>query len=138
MAFICAASAVAGCGGGSGEDAYCGALKKDQGVFADDSSGMALIGNLPALHRLAAKAPDDLDDEWQTVLSALDSLDEAIEKAGVKPGDFANGQPPAGLSATEKTRIAQAASEVADQDVVDAFSGIDQQARDVCKLQLGL
>ena len=54
------------------------------------------------------------------------------------PSDFVDGQAPAGLSAETRTRIAQAANELASEDVVTAADGIEQQAKDVCKLQLGL
>ncbi|MFL6023399.1 MAG: hypothetical protein ACJ72O_08695 [Marmoricola sp.] len=127
----------AACGGG-GEDAYCAALKSDQTIFADDGTGVALITNLPKLEALAAQAPDDLDDEWQTFTTSLESLRDAITAAGLKPSDFVNGQPPAGTSAQVRTAIAQAANELSDDDVVTAASGIEQQAKDVCKLQLGL
>jgi hypothetical protein len=141
---LCAASAtlallgagLAGCG--HSENAYCRALKSQQSVFEDDGTGLQLIDNLPKLRALAAKAPDDLDDEWQAVLAALDSLHDAIAKAGVKPQDFVDGKPPASLSTAQRARIAAAASMIASADVVQAIDGIDQEARDVCKLQLGL
>ena len=129
--------ATAGCGGNS-EDAYCAALKSDQTIFADDGTGLALITNLPKLELLADKAPDDLDDEWQTFTSALEALRDTLKQAGLKPTDFVDGKPPAGTSAAVQTSIAQAANELSDDDVVTAASGIEQQAKDVCKLQLGL
>lgn len=136
-AVVLALLGLTGCGSDS-ESAYCDALETNQSVFADDGTGLELIVNLPKLRVLEADAPDDLDDEWQTVLGALDALNDAITKAGVKPQDFAGGQPPAGLSTEDRARIAAAASEVAAEDVVEALTGIDQQARDVCKVQLGL
>jgi len=126
-----------GCGGTS-ENAYCAALKSDQTIFADDGTGLALITNLPKLLKLEAQAPDDLDDEWQTFTSSLESLRDAIAAAGLKPGDFVDGKPPAGTTAAARTAIAQAANELSDDDVVTAATGIEQQAKDVCKLQLGL
>jgi hypothetical protein len=127
-----------GCGGGGAESGYCAALKQDQTIFADDGTGLALITNLPRLEKLAAQAPGDLDDEWQTFTAALESLRDAIKAAGLKPGDFVDGKPPAGTSAAARTAIAQAADELSDDDVVTAADGIEQQAKDVCKLQLGL
>lgn len=124
--------------GGSGEDDYCGALKKDQEIFSASGSGLELVANLPKLKVLAAAAPSDLGDEWQTVVGALEALAEAVEDAGVELADFENGSPPASLSTADRAAIAAAASEVASPDVVDAFGSIDQQARDVCHLQLGL
>jgi hypothetical protein len=129
----------AGCG--DPEKAYCGALKSDQKMFAemqDDTSGLALLKHRTALHQLADQAPDDLTDEWQTFLGAIDAFAGTLHDAGVAPGDFVDGQPPAGLSAEARTRIADAANELASEDVVTAANGIEQQAKDVCKLQLGL
>ena len=91
------------------------------------------------LHDLADKAPKDLTDEWQTFLGALDHLEKALKDAGVKPSDFEDGKPPAGLERgrppgdhrrrrrrSPPTRSSQAAN------------GIEQEGRDVCKVNLGL
>ena len=129
----------AGCG--DPEQAYCGALSADQKMFAemqDDTSGLGLLRHRPELHDLAGKAPDDLADEWQVFLGAIDAFAATLHDAGVKPEDFVDGQPPAGLSQDTRTRIAQAANELSSGDVVTAANGIEQQAKDVCKLQLGL
>ena len=127
--------------GADPEARYCSALQGDQEMFAamqDDTSGVALLTHRAALHRLADQAPDDLSDEWQTFLGAVDAFAQTLDEVGVKPGDFVDGQPPAGLDEAKRTRIANAASELSSQDVVAAANGIEQQARDVCKLQLGL
>jgi hypothetical protein len=126
---------------GSDEKSYCDALKSDQQLFAemqDDTSGLGLLKHRTTLHALADKAPDDLTDEWQTFLGALDAFAGTLRDAGVAPGDFVDGQPPATLGADDRTRIANAASELASADVVEAADGIEQHAKDVCKLQLGL
>lgn len=131
--------ALAGCGS-SGED-YCEALEAEQERFAEmqqDSSGLGLLAQRPLLDRLAEKAPDDLSDEWKTLLGALEAFDRTLDDAGVDPEDFVDGNPPAGLSAEQRDRIARAADELASRDVVEAANGIEQQAKDVCKLQLGL
>ena len=126
-----------GCGADSEAD-YCAALKADQTIFADDGTGLALISNLPKLEKLAADAPDDLVDEWQTFTSALETLRDAVRAAGLKPSQFVDGKPPAGTPAAASRTIADAANELASEDVVTAASGIEQQGKDVCKLQLGL
>lgn len=127
--------------GGDPEAGYCNALQADQEMFAamqDDTSGLALLQHRDALHHLADRAPDDLSDEWQTFLGAIDAFAQTLDEVGVKPGDFVDGKPPAGLDDAARTRIANAASELSSEDVVTAANGIEQQARDVCKLQLGL
>lgn len=131
--------ALAGCGS-SGED-YCQLLEAEQERFAEmqeDSSGLGLLTQRPLLARLADKAPDDLRDEWKTLLGALDAFSGTLEEAGVEPGDFVDGEPPAGLSAEQRELIAEAADDLAALEVVEAANGIEQQAKDVCKLQLGL
>jgi len=130
---------VAACG--DQEKSYCSALKSDQTLFAemqDDTSGLALLKHRSALHALADKAPDDLTDEWQTFLGAVDAFAGTLRDVGVQPGDFVDGKPPASLSEQDRTRVATAASELSAADVVEAANGIEQQAKDVCKLQRGL
>jgi hypothetical protein len=104
----------------------------------EDTAGLALLEHRQALRNLADKAPDDLIDEWQTFLGALDAFAHTLDELGVKPDDFVDGRPPAGLDAQARSRIAASASELSSADVVDAANGIEQQAKDVCKLQLGL
>ena len=74
---------------------YCSQLREDRKEFAEmleSSSSSALIGNLPMLRELSEKSPDDLSDEWQIFLGAIEGLDQAIERAGVKPSDFDDGK----------------------------------------------
>jgi hypothetical protein len=129
-----------GCGGND-FDAYCGDLQRHQKEMADmidSTSPTALLSHLPMLHELADKSPDDLADEWQTFVGALDHLEKAIKDAGVKPSDFTDGRPPAGLSEADHKAIVDAADQISSDDVTSAASGIEQQGRDVCKVNLGL
>lgn len=128
-----------GCGGSSVDD-YCSALKADRKQFAaigDASSPAAALDSLPMLHDLAKKAPQDIADDWHTFLAALDALQQALHQAGVKASDFQDGKPPAGLSATDRQAITEAADGLSQQDTVAAGQTIDQEARDVCKVNLG-
>jgi hypothetical protein len=127
-----------GCAGGGG---YCSDVEQHRKQIADmigSGSPSALLDNLPMLRDLAEQSPDDLADEWQTLIRALDGLDDAIRAAGVKPSDFEDGKPPVGLGVTDQKAIADAAGQIGADDVVQATSGIEQQARDVCKVNLGI
>ncbi len=140
---LIAALAVSGVGTGvflllgSGDD-YCGELAAAQGVFVDDGTGRQLVADLPRYRALADAAPDDLRDEWQILVGAITSLRDAITDAGVEPANYLDSDPPADLSEAELTAIRAAANALSSEDVVAAASSIEQQARDVCKLQLGL
>jgi len=124
------------CGSDPSAD-YCSALKKDQEIFSLDAEGNLLIADLPRLEALAKKAPDDLQDEWQTFVAGLSGLRKALDAAGVKPGDF-SGTRPDDVTDAEWAAIRAAADNASADDVAEASNGIDQHARDVCKLQLGL
>ncbi len=131
--------ALAGCGDPA-ED-YCGALETDQQQLADmigSDSPSALLNNLALLRDLGDQAPEDLKDEWQTFTTALEALHSSLDDAGIKPSDFQDGKPPAGLSGADQKSIAEAAGQLGSDDVVTAVSGIEQQGRDVCKVNLGL
>lgn len=126
---------VTGCGG---DEDYCTVAKDDQAVFVDDGTGLGLVTNIAKLKEMAAKSPDDLSDEWQVFVDAVERLRAAIESVGLQPSDFVDGQPPTSTPAADRQTIAAAASQLSQPDVVDAASGIEQHAKDVCKLQLGL
>ena len=130
---------LSGCGDKT--DDYCSALEdhnKDIAEMVGSDSPDALLNGLPVLRDLGKKAPEDLTDEWQTFLGALDGLDDALRKAGVKAADFVDGKPPKGTGVREQKAIADAASQIGADDVVEASTSIEQQARDVCKVNLGL
>lgn len=119
---------------------YCASLKEhrtelNQLVEADTRFG--LITHLKLLEELADKAPDDLTDEWQGFLSAIHGLDRAIRASGHRPADFKTGSMPAGLSESDRAAITSAADRLASPETLAAAAGIDQQARDVCKVNLG-
>jgi hypothetical protein len=129
-----------GCGGND-YDAYCGDLnrhQKEMSEMIDSTSQASLLSHLPMLHDLAGKSPKDLADEWQVFVGALDDLEKAIKDAGVKPSDFVDDKPPAGLSDSDRQAIVDAADQVSTDAVVQAVNGIEQEARDVCKVNLGL
>lgn len=130
---------MAGCGNQIHD--YCSALNADQKQFAsmlDGQSPTALLHDLPMLESLRAKAPDDIADDWQLLVTAVRGLKQALAHAHVKPTDFHGGKPPAGLSGADRRAIASAADQIADTATVTAANNIDQEARDVCKLNLGL
>jgi hypothetical protein len=130
--------ATSGCG--DPIKAYCGKLGGDQKTFAamfQSNSPTSLITHLPMLKDLAGSAPEDLTDEWQTFINAVEGLSDALHQAGIGPDAYQNGKPPAGLSTSEQQAIADAATRLGSTQVQDSVKGIDQEARDVCKIDLG-
>jgi hypothetical protein len=124
------------------QEEYCEAVQDHQqelGEVLGDGSPDALLKALPIFEELADQAPDDLRDEWKTVIDALEGLRQALADAGVDPATYDRDDPPDGVSQADQDAIDGAASRLASEETVTAFSGVDQQAKDVCgtPLQIG-
>jgi hypothetical protein len=124
------------------QEKYCDAVKDHQqelGVVLGDGSPDALLKALPIVRDLADDAPEDLRDEWRTVIDAVAGLQKALDDAGVDAATYDRDHPPAGLTQGDKDAIDAAAARLASQATVTSLSAVDQQAKDVCgtPLQLG-
>jgi len=124
------------------KEKYCDALKDHQeelGKILGGGDRDALLQALPIFRDLADEAPEDVRDEWRTVIDALEGLQEALEEAGVDPATYDRDDPPEGLEQDDKDAIDAAARALSSDATVTAFSGVDQQAKDVCgtPLQIG-
>lgn len=120
---------------------YCEAVKEHQQELSEIVAGggpAALLEALPIFEDLAEQAPEDIRDEWDTIIDALQALENALEEAGVDPAAYDRENPPPGLSAAERDRIEAAADDVAHPRTSAALAGVDQQARDVCKTPLSI
>lgn len=130
---------VASCG--DPKDDYCSAVKDHQEELTritGEGGQDSLIKALGIFKDLQDKAPSDISDEWQQVVSRIETLDEALSDAGVDPATYDRDHPPQGLSAEEKARIDAAARELGSGPTVAALQGLDQEARDVCQTPLTL
>jgi hypothetical protein len=130
---LAAALFVTGCA--DQKEKYCDAVKDHQQELGDvlgDGSPNALLKALPIFRDLAEKAPEDLRDEWRTVIDALDGLEQALDDADVDPATYDRDHPPAGLGQADKDAIDAAARQLTSEQTVVAFNGVDQQAKDVC------
>ncbi len=117
------------------QEKYCDAVKDHQqelGEVLGDGSPNALLTALPIFRDLAQEAPDDIRDEWRTVIDALEGLEDALDKAGVDPATYDREHPPEGLDQADQDAIDAAARQLTDEQTVAALSGVDQQAKDVC------
>jgi len=119
--------------GGSDQDEYCAAVEDHQQELSDlvgSGDPDALLRALDAFHDLQDKAPGDITDEWQQVVTSIEALQQALDDAGIDP--------PAGLSAEDRARIDAAAKQLGGGTTLRALQDLDQQARDVCKTPLTL
>ena len=124
------------------QEEYCDAVEDHQqelGEILGDGAADALLKALPIFRDLADEAPEDLRDEWKTVIDAVAGLQETLEDAGVDAATFDRDHPPEGLSRADQEAIDAAARQLASEETVTALSAVDQQAKDVCgtPLQIG-
>ncbi len=132
---------------GRGEDdedpyaAYCDAVEAERADLSEalaEGESTGLIAALPSFERLAAEAPRDLVDEWETVIDAVTELRDALEDAGVDAASYDPKRPPAGLDPADRDAIEAAADSLASPATTEAFAGVQQHARDVCRTPLSL
>lgn len=126
-----------GCGGGGGD--YCDTVKARQsqlGSLADTGSATGALQLLPILQELESKAPGDVQDDYQLVVTRIQALEHALDAAGVDPASYDPKHPPAGLSDADRREIRDAAAHLAASDTVQALASIQQEVLDVCHTPL--
>lgn len=146
---------LAGCGSGDGDDKssagggddYCTQLKAAKADFASfDSSSPnfdKLDDAIATFHKLADNAPSAVDEDWKTLDGALDSMEKALDDAGLKLSDLSAitaGNLPEGMTAQELQDLGpklESAFSGLDSDKVEAASdNIEKHAKDECGVDL--
>lgn len=120
---------------------YCAEVEDQRGaVGAARAAGptTGLIRALPSFEALAEKAPQDIRDEWRIVVTRITDLRDALSGAGVDPSAYDPEKPPEGLDDAQLQTIRTAAIRLGSEETAAALTGVEQQARDVCKTPLSL
>jgi hypothetical protein len=128
---------LAGCGGKD----YCETVQARQsqlGTIANAGSATGVLPALPVLQELQDKAPGDVQDDYQLVVTRIQALQRALDDAGVDPASYDPQHPPPGLSAAGRRQIRDAAAHLAAGDTVEALGAIQQEVLDVCHTPLEL
>jgi hypothetical protein len=146
---ITAGVMLAGCG--SDTDRYCEALRENRQTLSDLAQGAGESGgagsggsddvlgsSLAVFEQLQQDAPGDVRDEWDTLVFALRSLDRALDRAGVSMTEFDPQDPPPDLTDAQVEALRDAGAELRTPRVIEAGEAIEQHARDVCEVDLGL
>jgi hypothetical protein len=137
------ATALTGCGGEEDDPfaAYCAEVEAQQKPLSEALAGggpTALIQALPSFEELEAKAPADITDEWRVVTRGIEGLVETLDEAGVDPASYDRENPPAGVTKEQQDAIDAASRRLTAPESVAALEGVQQQARDVCKMPLSM
>ncbi len=123
-------------------EAYCEVVEAERvglsEALARGGESTGLIAALPHFEVLAAEAPRDLEDEWETVIEAVTELRDALDQAGVDAASYDPKKPPADLDPDDRDAIEAAADALASRRTTEAFAGVQQHSRDVCRTPLTL
>lgn len=123
-------------------ETYCSEVEEQREPLGEalaaggDSAGLILA--LPIFRELMERSPDDLADEWSTVVANVQELADVLEDAGVDPATYDRADLPEGVTTAEREQIDQAAIALGSPAMRDAMAGVQQQARDVCGTPLVL
>lgn len=114
-ALLLALASVSGCA--STEEKWCASVKDaSPGLTKTIDAGgptRGLLDALPVLQDLADAAPDDVRQDWQTLLGALEDLDKAVKAKDAKAKEAAS-------------------LKLASPEVRDAANAVEQEVQDVC------
>lgn len=122
------------------QERYCGSLQEEKQTLTDlaeRTDDEVLDDTIEVFRDLQGRAPGDIRDEWSTVVFAYETLAEAFDEAGASPSEMEGGAAD-GLSEEQTDRIEGAAAQLRTPRVMGAADAIEQHARDVCKVDLGL
>jgi hypothetical protein len=120
---------------------YCAEVQAQQQPLSDalaQGETTGLLAALPSFEELRDKAPDDIADEWSTVVRRVTVLRDALDDAGVDPATYDPDKPPTGVTSAQRAAIRAAASGLASRETQAAFGAVQQQVRDVCGTPLTL
>lgn len=126
---------------GDDQDGYCDAVSEHQEHLSEIVGGGkpdAMLQALDIFQDLADRAPSDISDEWQQVVGSVESLQDALDDAGVDGATYDRDNPPSDVTAEQQEAIDDAAARVGGAETVRAITDLDQQARDVCHTPLTL
>lgn len=125
-------------------DRYCDELTEQRKTLSDLASRSGEPGEdvlddtLQVWRGLRDEAPGDIEDEWTTLVYALEGLVEAFRAAGTTPAEYDPASPPPGVSDAEARNLEDAAAALVSERVTAAGDSVEQHARDVCKVDLGI
>jgi hypothetical protein len=127
----------------TGTERYCDTLGEKKETLTDlagggSREGDVLAATLDTFRELRDEAPGDIVDEWSTLVFAYEALAEAFEAAGVSAQEYDPASPGPDVTEEQARRIEGAAAKLRTPRVMRAAEDVEQHARDVCKVDLGL
>ena len=141
---LLASCLVSGCGGGT--SGYCDAVRADAQTLTNFTSPSVQpdFRKIPAFlsdaKQLQAKAPEEVADDWSVIISALQSLSDGLQDAGMTYAQFAvflgTGKLPPDVTQARTAGLALKYQQLGADIVTKAANDITAHAADACKVDL--
>ena len=133
------------CGGDSGDKAsggdYCNDLKSAKKEVDALKGGdlKDIQKTVDTMHELADEAPDEIQDDWKTLVDGVDKLVAALKKAGLDDEDMAtlqSGQMPEGVDMNALNELMTEIQALNTNEFQKAGDNINKHAKDECGVDL--
>ena len=128
-------------GGSAGGGDYCDDLKAAKKELDSIQGGDfgSLEKTTDAMHDLADEAPDELKDDWETLVEGVDKIVKALKDAGLTDEDMANlqsGQIPDGVDMAALQDLMTEIQALDTEEFSKASEAINKHAKDECGVDL--
>jgi len=128
-------------GGGKASGDYCSDLKsaKEEVDALKDGDFSTLEKTTDAMHKLADEAPDEIAEDWKTLVAGVDKLVDLLKEAGLTDEDMANlqsGQIPDGVDMTALQKLMTELQKLNTDEFQQASENINKHAKDECGVDL--
>lgn len=134
--------------GGSGDSGsseaedYCTALEQaEEDLGALDGGDVGEFESaIETLRGVAEQAPEEVSGDWDVLIGAVTTLEDALTEAGLEFADLTTLNPaqlPEGVTQQDLQQVVQAAQEFSAPEVQQAGTAISTHAEEECGVQLG-
>ncbi len=137
-----AAATLTACGG-SESSAYCDQLRDSKALFENfDSSSpdpAQLDQAFDRFRELAEEAPEAVAGDWETLETAIATVEDALAEAGIEMSDLAgmqNGDIPEGVDMAKLAELGPKLESLGDEKFTEAGDNIEKHAKDECDVDL--
>ena len=138
---LAASLTLTGCSGDSTE-AYCESLEDAKAdIDALDAGDPTVFASaVEKFREVADKAPKEVEDDWDVLLSGIEDIEAAFADAGLEMdqlGDVMTGDIPEGVDMEKLAGLGETLNDISGEEMNDATEAIEEHADEECGITLG-
>lgn len=136
-AAVLGAGLLVGCGGGGDTEAYCDGMKEAESDFSGDSANAENFQEMAdRFQDLADEAPDEVADDWDKLLEALNGFTDTLDDAGVSVEDLSDPEKAQDIDPETLQELSEASEAMGAEEYTEASDNITEHANEECGLDL--